>query len=35
MGLMSGYWYAKTGRLWPVIVAHSAMDMLAMLSAGH
>jgi membrane protease YdiL (CAAX protease family) len=35
MGLMSGYWYARTGRLWPVIVAHAAMDMLAMLVAGH
>jgi uncharacterized protein len=35
MGLMSGYWYARTGRLWPVIVAHAAMDMLATLSAGH
>jgi membrane protease YdiL (CAAX protease family) len=34
-GLMSGYWYARTGRLWPVIVAHAAMDMLAMLVAGH
>jgi len=35
MGLMSGYWYARTGRLWPIIVAHAAMDMLAMLVAGH
>jgi membrane protease YdiL (CAAX protease family) len=35
MGLIAGYWYARTGRLWPVIVAHAVMDMLAMLFAGH
>jgi membrane protease YdiL (CAAX protease family) len=34
-GLIFGYWYARTGRLWPVIVAHSAIDVVGMLAAGH
>jgi len=30
MGLMSAYWYARTGRLWPVVVAHAALDFIAL-----
>ena len=31
VGLMFAYWYAKTGRLWPVIVAHTLLNLLAFL----
>ncbi|GFE88178.1 CPBP family intramembrane glutamic endopeptidase [Steroidobacter agaridevorans] len=30
MGLIFGYWFAKTGRLWPLVVAHALMDFLAL-----
>jgi membrane protease YdiL (CAAX protease family) len=29
-GLIFAYWYARTGRLWPLIVAHALMDFLAL-----
>ncbi|WOC12088.1 CPBP family intramembrane glutamic endopeptidase [Gordonia sp. MP11Mi] len=29
MGLVFGRWYQKTGRLWPLIVAHSVIDIVA------
>jgi membrane protease YdiL (CAAX protease family) len=32
-GLVAGFWYARTGRLWPVIVAHSIIDVVGMLGA--
>ncbi len=28
-GLVLAYWYARTGRLWPVIVAHGLGDFIA------
>jgi uncharacterized protein len=34
LGLVFGYWYAKTGRLWPLIVAHAIFDVLALLAIG-
>ena len=34
LGLIFGYWYAKTGRLWPLIVAHAMFDLLALLTIG-
>jgi membrane protease YdiL (CAAX protease family) len=34
IGLICGYWYARTGRLWPLIVAHSAIDMVALYFSG-
>ena len=30
LGLFFGYWYARTGRLWPLIVAHGLFDFLAL-----
>jgi membrane protease YdiL (CAAX protease family) len=33
MGLIFAVWYARTGRLWPVIVAHALLDGTALLSA--
>jgi membrane protease YdiL (CAAX protease family) len=31
LGLLFGYWYARTGKLWPLIVAHSLGDFGALL----
>ena len=28
-GVSIGYWYVRTGRLWPPIVAHAVIDVLA------
>ncbi|HEY1961884.1 MAG TPA: CPBP family intramembrane glutamic endopeptidase, partial [Rhizomicrobium sp.] len=33
MGLIFAVWYARTGRLWPIIVAHALLDGTALLSA--
>ena len=30
MALVFGYWFARTGRLWPLIVAHALQDFLAL-----
>lgn len=30
VGLIFSYWYAKTGRLWPVIAGHAALNLFAM-----
>jgi uncharacterized protein len=30
VGLISSYWYAPSGRRWPVIVAHAALDFAAL-----
>jgi uncharacterized protein len=30
LGLIFTYWYAKTGRLWPLIVAHAIFDFVAL-----
>jgi membrane protease YdiL (CAAX protease family) len=29
-GLVFAYWYARTGRAWPLIVAHGAADLLGL-----
>lgn len=29
MGFICALWYARTGRLWPVIIAHGLMDFIA------
>lgn len=34
IGLIFSYWYVKTGRLWPVIVAHAVFDFIALLPYG-
>ena len=31
MGLIFGYWFARTGRLWPLIGAHAIMDLVGLL----
>jgi membrane protease YdiL (CAAX protease family) len=33
-GLILAFWFARTGRLWPVILAHAAMDLIAILHYG-
>ena len=32
IGIIFAYWYARTGRLWPLIVAHSLLDLFGLLS---
>jgi membrane protease YdiL (CAAX protease family) len=29
-GFVLAWWYARTGRLWPVIVAHALADFVAL-----
>lgn len=31
VGLILGWWFARTGRLWPAIIAHGLMDLLALM----
>ncbi len=31
VGLLFGIWYARTRRLWPVVVAHTLIDLLALI----
>ncbi|HKD20445.1 MAG TPA: CPBP family intramembrane glutamic endopeptidase [Rhizomicrobium sp.] len=35
IGLIFSSWYARTGRLWPLVVAHSIFDLIALLTAGY
>lgn len=30
MGLLFAYWFARTGRLWPLILAHAVIDFVAL-----
>jgi membrane protease YdiL (CAAX protease family) len=30
MGLIFGYWFARTGRLWPLVTAHALLDFFAL-----
>jgi membrane protease YdiL (CAAX protease family) len=32
IGLIFAYWFARTGRLWPVVVAHAVMDFLSLMA---
>lgn len=32
VGLIFGYFYARTGKLWPLIVAHAAIDLVGFLA---
>lgn len=32
LGFIFAYWYAKTGRLWPVVIAHALIDFLGLLT---
>jgi len=34
IGLIFGIWYARTGRLWPLVVAHALMDLFALVAIG-
>ena len=29
MGLVYGFFYAKTGRIWPLVIAHFLIDAVA------
>lgn len=31
VGLMLGWWFVRTGRLWPAIIAHGLIDLLALM----
>lgn len=31
LGLIFAWWYARTGRLWPVLIAHAIFDAMALL----
>ncbi|HTQ15617.1 MAG TPA: CPBP family intramembrane glutamic endopeptidase [Rhizomicrobium sp.] len=31
IGLIFAYWYARTGRLWPVVVAHASLDLVGLI----
>jgi len=31
LALLFAYWFARTGRLWPLIIAHAALDLTALL----
>jgi len=30
LGLIFAYWYVRTGRLWPLVVAHAIADIVAL-----
>jgi membrane protease YdiL (CAAX protease family) len=30
VGLIFAYWYVRTGRLWPLIVAHALLDFISL-----
>jgi membrane protease YdiL (CAAX protease family) len=32
LGLIFSYWYARTGRLWPLVVAHALADLVGFLA---
>lgn len=32
VGLIFTYWYARRGRLWPIVVAHSVIDLIGLLA---
>lgn len=32
VGIIYAYWYARTGRLWPLVIAHGLFDFLSMLA---
>ena len=29
MGIIYAYWFARTGRLWPLVIAHGIFDFIA------
>jgi uncharacterized protein len=33
VGLLFAYWYVRSGRLWPLIVAHGLLDFIALMQA--
>jgi len=33
LGLIFSYWFARTGRLWPLIVAHALIDLIGTLAS--
>lgn len=35
IGVVFGYWYARTGRLWPLVVAHAAFDFIGLMAYQH
>lgn len=32
LGLIFAWWFARSGRLWPVVVAHTMLDLLSLLA---
>jgi len=35
LGLVFAFWYARGGRLWPLVVAHAVLDLIALYPAVH
>lgn len=33
LGLLFAFWYVKSGRVWPLIVAHTALDFMGLMQA--
>jgi membrane protease YdiL (CAAX protease family) len=31
IGFVFAYWYARTGRLWPAVIAHGLMDFFGLI----
>jgi membrane protease YdiL (CAAX protease family) len=34
VGLLFAYWYVRSGRLWPLIVAHGLIDFIGLTIEG-
>jgi membrane protease YdiL (CAAX protease family) len=32
LGLIFGFWFGKTGRLWPIVIAHGILDFLGFIA---
>ena len=33
VAVLFSYWYVRSGRLWPLIVAHGLLDFIALMQA--
>jgi membrane protease YdiL (CAAX protease family) len=34
VGFLFGYWYLRSGRIWPLLVAHALLDFIGLVSLG-
>jgi len=35
LALIFGYWYARTSRMWPLIIAHAGIDIVSLVASQH